>query len=227
MNNKTKNSNFHNFRQKAQRLIYVVGPSSGYANWMQGILTNDMKSADLVVFTGGEDISPDLYNQPPHFTTGPNPYRDAYELKEYNRALKLKKPMIGICRGHQFLCAMAGGILIQDQENPRVYHPMTTEDGKTLIITSLHHQAAYPWGMPKEDYKVIAWADESEYHKGGNDEELTPEDGKEVEIIYFPKIKAYGVQGHPEMMVNSSYPECEETLAYLRNQLDLFIAGKL
>jgi gamma-glutamyl-gamma-aminobutyrate hydrolase PuuD len=219
MKNKNKNKN---------RKIYVVGPSVDYANWCQGTLVNKMEQADLVMFTGGEDVSPELYNQPEHHTTFANPHRDRYEVVAYKRAVELNKPKIGICRGHQFLCAMAGGILIQHQSNPRSFHPIKTVDGETLIITSLHHQAAYPWVLPADEFKILAWANgESEYHFGGNNEELAPVDGKEVEIIHFPKIRAYGIQGHPEMMFGQDHPEIDKTITYLRNQLDLFMADKL
>ena len=43
------------------RKIYVVGYGRSYANWMQGEIVPDMKDADLVLFTGGEDISSELY----------------------------------------------------------------------------------------------------------------------------------------------------------------------
>lgn len=209
------------------RLIYVVGPSNGYANWLQGNLTNNIEKADLVLFTGGEDVSPSLYNQPEHQSTWANPHRDRFEVRMYKRAEELNKHKIGICRGHQFLCAMSGGILIQDQANPRSVHPIETFDGETILITSLHHQAAYPWNMPEDDYKVLAWANESPYHKGGNDEELAPPDGKEIEIILFPKTRSYCIQGHPEMMYGENHPEVKKTINYLQNQLNLFLQDKL
>lgn len=82
-----------------KRKIYVVGNATNYANWMQAELVEDMKNADLVLFTGGEDVSPSLYNSPKHHTTSCSPMRDEYEVKEYKKAKDLGLPCIGICRG--------------------------------------------------------------------------------------------------------------------------------
>lgn len=81
------------------RKIYVVGNSNHYSRWMEGENVLNMMSADLVVFTGGEDVSPDMYGEPHNPTTGCNLQRDRYEQLEFNEALQRKIPMIGICRG--------------------------------------------------------------------------------------------------------------------------------
>ena len=78
-------------------------------------------------------------------------------------------------------------------------HDIATIDKKVFKITSTHHQAAYPYNIPTEDYELIGWTENiSRFHLGGNNEELNP--GKEVEIIYYPKTNDLGIQGHPEMM---------------------------
>lgn len=86
--------------------IYVIGSSTGYARWIEGILTNDMSKADVVVLTGGEDISPAIYNEPiakpSHCYVDKGSTvskRDAFELEEFNRAKLLGKPIWGTCRG--------------------------------------------------------------------------------------------------------------------------------
>lgn len=81
------------------RKIYVVGTSYNYANWMQGEITMNMEEADLVVFTGGEDVSPSYYGASVHPKTYTNEYRDEVEKKAFNKALLLGIPMCGICRG--------------------------------------------------------------------------------------------------------------------------------
>lgn len=203
------------------RKIYVVGPAKGYASWMDGKLINKMEDADLVVFTGGEDINPALYGSPQHSTTHFNNRRDDFEVEEYYKALALQKPMIGICRGLQLLCALNGGLLVQHQQNKRTYHMMETFDGKTLEISSLHHQAAYPYNMKESDYKILGWTNGlSEFHKDGNDQEMNPE--KECEMVLFPKTRSFGIQGHPEML-NDDHP----TITYLKQLLTDFINNKL
>jgi putative glutamine amidotransferase len=209
-----------------KRKIYVVGPQKGYANWMNGELVDTIEKADLVVFTGGEDVSPELYNEPSHPTTGNSPRRDKEEVIEYTKAKALNKSMIGICRGSQFLCVMAGGKLVQHQMNPLNVHSIETLDGKTIDITSSHHQAQYPFLLkPDEEYKLLAWTKGmSKYHFDGVGKELSLIDGKEAEIVYYPKIKALGIQGHPEWMGREEY---KETFNYLDNLLNKHLAEEL
>jgi len=207
------------------RCIYVVGPSIDYADWMQGKLVSSMEDADLVVFTGGEDVSPNLYGDSKHPTTSCNPNRDGYETGIYHQALQLKKPMIGICRGSQFLCVMNGGKLVQHQQNSPYLHLIKTFDDKLLEITSEHHQAAYPWNLKHgEDFKTLAWTNGfSKFHFDGKGNELLYAKEKcEVETIYYPKTKCLGIQGHPEWM-NEGHP----TVVYLQNLLDKFMENEL
>src|SRR6266446_2592686 len=98
---------------KTKRKIYVVGSSRQYANWMQGELVDNIEDADLVLFTGGEDVDPRMYKEPRNPHTGCNLDRDIQEAREFYLANKLKKHIIGICRGSQFTCVMSGGKLVQ------------------------------------------------------------------------------------------------------------------
>jgi hypothetical protein len=42
--------------------VFVVGPSVGYSRFIEDLeLVDDMKDAQVVLFTGGEDINPELY----------------------------------------------------------------------------------------------------------------------------------------------------------------------
>lgn len=178
------------------RKIYVVGNSSHYIRWMEGKEVKNMKDADLVVFTGGEDVHPDMYGEPINPTSGNNIKRDRYEQLEFNEALERKIPMIGICRGSQFLCAMSGGRLIQHQQNPSYMHNIKTYDSKIIEITSTHHQAAYPFDMRKEAYHILGWTKGiSKFHEDGNQEEMNPP--KECEIVHYPETRCLGIQGHP------------------------------
>lgn len=81
------------------RKIFVVGSDDEYANWMQGNITNDIKEAHLVLFTGGEDITSSLYGEKQHPLTYNNLKRDLYEMELYEEALQLGIPCCGICRG--------------------------------------------------------------------------------------------------------------------------------
>lgn len=81
------------------RKIYVVGSIAQYARWMQGVVVSTIEEADLIVFTGGADVDPELYNQPRHSKTCTTAYRDKEETIVFKKALALGKHMCGICRG--------------------------------------------------------------------------------------------------------------------------------
>jgi len=208
-----------------KRKIYVVGHDNGYANWMKGKLVADMKDADLVVFTGGEDVSPELFNEPKHPKAYNSLARDKEETLQFIRAKGLGKKCIGICRGSQFLCIQAGGQLVQHQSNKYSVHPIQTYDNKEFKITSTHHQAQVPYFLKPEQYKMIAWTKGlSDFHENGWQQEIELLEAMEAEIVYYPEIKALGIQGHPEWMDRKVYPESFE---YLDNLLDKFMDNKL
>lgn len=207
------------------RKIYVVGGNKEYASWMQGQVVDNIYESNLVVFTGGEDVSPSLYGEPEHPRTMTNPKRDAREMDMFNTATRLKKHIIGICRGSQFTCVASGGRLVQHQENPLHLHPIQTSDERSVLITSTHHQAMYPYDMVDGDYKVLAWTEGlSKFHENGEQKEISDKPFKEVEVCYFPKTKVLGIQGHPEMLPRSRNAE---TFAYLDELLDNHMKDKL
>lgn len=205
----------------SDRKIYVVGNDREYANWCEGVLTRNMEEANIVLFTGGEDVLPELYGKKKHPTTSFNRMRDAEELMEFKAAREMGKPMLGICRGSQFLCAMAGGTLVQHQSHPYL-HNVTTDDGRTIRVTSSHHQRQYIQGLGPDKAQLIAWAEHlSPYAYGESNNDVLDED-KEVEIAYYPHIKALGIQSHPEW----AYP-CDDEwqftyIAYCRELLNKY-----
>lgn len=210
-----------------KRKIYVVGGDSKYANWCEGDIITKIEDADLVIWTGGSDVDPCFYNEQMGMHTCCNIHRDVFEAKEFRKALALKKPMLGICRGSQFLCVMAGGKLVQHQNSSGGIHPIVTYDDKELKVTSSHHQAMYPWGLGEGNFRVLGWTeDESVIHLDGNDQDMEIPEGKEVEVAYFPKIRALGIQSHPEWMFTNA-PEDATTINYFRDLLDKTINGNL
>lgn len=67
----------------------------------------------LVVFTGGEDVSPCVYGEE-NVGSGPCDFkRDCEEVTLYTIFSKLNVPMAGICRGGQLLNVLNGGKMIQ------------------------------------------------------------------------------------------------------------------
>lgn len=72
---------------------------------------------DGIVLSGGEDIHPKYYK--PEYINVLNPaeineQRDAFEWEVLQKAFSENKPILGICRGLQFVNVFLGGTLIPD-----------------------------------------------------------------------------------------------------------------
>lgn len=215
------------------RKIFVIGGDSGYCNWMQGEIVDKMHQADLVVFTGGSDVSPNLYGEPSHPTTSCDGGRDAREGLQFIDALAMNKKLIGICRGSQFLCVMAGGKLVQDQEMQPYRHDMFTSTVGRIVVSSTHHQAQYPWNLPPDDWELLGCTSRlSSWHHDGKGNEIInapfpkPE-GTEVEVAYYKTINALAIQPHPEHYYASDLSHDKESIKYFQNLLNLHMEGKL
>jgi putative glutamine amidotransferase len=206
--------------------LFVVGGDIGYANWIQPIgfqITSDATKANAFLFTGGEDVNPALYNEPVGRHTYYS-YRDAHEITMFNYAKERNLPMFGTCRGLQFLTVMSGGKLVQDVSHPG-FHPFHTNTGETLPINSLHHQMALVdpnyTNLKEDDYELIGWTDRlSHSHLNGNDQDYQfPSNFKEPEVVFFPKTKSWGVQGHPEMLFRTGKSEYKQTIGFLQDSI--------
>lgn len=184
--------------------VYVVGDGYYYANFIKdAILVSSVQDADIILFTGGEDVTPELYKEKTHPTTYYNADRDLMEVLEYQQSLECKNILHwGTCRGSQFLTVMNGGKLVQNVNNHAMggTHNIKTIDGPEYRITSTHHQMMYPYLLPEEDYEIIAYASpaRSTIYEGSGIE--WKEGYVEPEIVYYPKTNSLCVQGHPEMM---------------------------
>lgn len=155
--------------------------------------------ADVVLFLGGEDVNPSYYNAVPSPQLGAiNQRRDSFEHSVADEAVAQKKPMMGICRGQQFINVYFGGTLYQDlpTECPSdLRHrgtPHTTliePDsrlagimGESTVITNSHHHQAVKVLAP--GFRVAARAT----------------DGT-IESIECDSLPVAGVQFHPESMI--------------------------
>jgi gamma-glutamyl-gamma-aminobutyrate hydrolase PuuD len=156
----------------------------------------------ILVIWGGSDINPDLYNHPHSRTTGPSASRDVAEWALLNRAVELGIPTIGVCRGAQMLCARAGGFLIQDVSNHAgSLHKVLTHTDDEVTVNSIHHQMLA--GLEKVPHELLAWCDtpRSPKYIYRDDKDYVPPEGfKEPELVWFPKIKGFAIQWHPEGM---------------------------
>jgi putative glutamine amidotransferase len=72
-----------------------------------------IRAVDGLVLSGGADIDPARYGEPPHPRTATSPGRDAWELALLHAALAAGRPVLAICRGMQLLNVACGGTLHQ------------------------------------------------------------------------------------------------------------------
>lgn len=162
---------------------------------------NSLETDDVLLVWGGADIHPSLYNKthsPQSGAWGPRPsHRDMIEWNLMLRAKELKIPIIGVCRGAQMLCALAGGYLMQHiNGHAGPNHLVVTNDGQEFMVNSLHHQMMVPantnhtvLASSKERLSDVYW-----------DELNKVDHNQEPELIVFHDVRGFAVQWHPEMM---------------------------
>lgn len=200
----------------SEKSVLIMG-SSIYAKAVKGLfskVTNSVNeffrsphSFGMIMFTGGEDVSPDLYND-----ESPLNYckcaieRDRKEVGVWTHAFKHKVKMTGICRGAQFINVMSGGTLLHHLYGHEMknHNFVSSRHGfdKPIEVNSLHHQMIIP---PKEGF-IIGWSPENlstDAYVGYHDKEVNWP-GPEVEAVLIPHTKCCGVQYHPEMMDEDS-----------------------
>lgn len=79
--------------------VFVVGGNIYYANWIKDVeLTTDLEKAQMVFFTGGEDVDPSFYQCKKHPSTFSNPARDEMEFEVFHN-IRPEQLVIGVCRG--------------------------------------------------------------------------------------------------------------------------------
>lgn len=161
------------------------------------------QAMDAFLFTGGQDVSTSLYGENALPECGaPCGLRDRMEGMLLNAVLKLDKPVLGICRGIQFLNAALGGTLYQDLP--------------TQHASGVEHHQSPPYDIPVHSVTICrntplhALLQTDELHVNSYHHQavrtLSPklkamavsEDGL-TEAVYMPDKKfVWAVQWHPE-----------------------------
>jgi len=167
-----------------------------------------LKKDDVLVVWGGADIWHGYYNKEKsryNYCDSTPSWRDAIEWAMMQRAKELGIPIIGVCRGAQMLCALAGGYLMQHVTGHGGTHNVITHTGETYETNSIHHQMMVPGPAkhevlaqinPKALLSSVYW-----------DENTEVDHQQEPEFIYFNDVNGYAIQWHPEMMG----PNCAAT----------------
>lgn len=181
------------------KTVYIEHTSAAYGALFRSLgfnVTSVFAEADLVCFTGGEDVSPELYGDVKHPYTHNNAYRDEKESKIFKACKELGIPMVGICRGGQFLNVMSGGRMYQHVDRHGGDHEIIdSETGETILVSSTHHQMMM---MGSEGHLVASsnllgkreWYDNEVFKRDVSD--------IDIEVVYYHNTKCLCFQPHPE-----------------------------
>lgn len=167
---------------------------------------------DGFIFSGGEDVDPKFYGEPPSLHIGLFiTERDLIEFALMKQAISAGKPVLAICRGLQVLNVLFGGTLVQDlpaewqnplQHDQKVPREKASHgvrllpesrlsalfDGReSLRVNSLHHQAV----------KKLA---------GGFQAVAVAPDGVVEAVEHEKNDRILGIQWHPESMAAGGDP---------------------
>lgn len=110
-----------------------------------------------LVLAGGADMDPAFFGQADWASRGIDRARDRAELSLLDWFLERRRPVLGICRGHQVANVWAGGDLIQDLGVLTAFHQKASGDlvhlvraeegtwlhslyGSVFPVNSNHHQ---------------------------------------------------------------------------------------
>jgi len=182
----------------------------------------DLTEKGALVIWGGADISPSIYGKRVSKRTHAGQQlskRDIVEVDLAKQAIAIGMPIIGVCRGAQLLCGLAGGHLIQHVNNHGGTHTVVTNDGQEFVTNSIHHQMMYPFDVKHEIRAFMRNALSDVYvDVDDNGKDIHVQVPVEPEYVYFPTVKGYAVQWHPEGM--SIYSEANQyLLSDLRKEL--------
>lgn len=207
--------------------VYIVGTDFSIHDMfrMRGWkVVSSPEEADLIQFTGGEDVSPSLYGQGSHATTRNNSSRDHYESNIFHYYGEKNK--VGICRGGQFLNVMSGGKMWQHVNNHAIggVHDLILTNqapdigNKLFKVTSTHHQ------MMIAGEEGIVWGIANLSTSRESDKEREYGHYDDTEIVFYPHTNSLCFQPHPEY-VNIDH-ECQELYFNLiKNSFDLEVAN--
>jgi putative glutamine amidotransferase len=169
-----------------------------------------LDGADALLLSGGGDVDPVRFGQPPHPELGEvDPQRDALETALYREARARGLPVLAICRGIQLIAVAEGGTLHQHLPDvPGLHqHEQHAPDGQPAHRVRLAGGSRIAAAFGAEAVRV------NSYHHQGVDrppEGLTPtahaDDGLVEALEGDEGPFLLGVQWHPEMSVER-HPE--------------------
>lgn len=182
------------------------GKFSNYVTALTGVGAQAVESLtdiapehyDGLLLPGGGDMDPSYYHEENRCCANIDPELDAAQYAALNGFVKAKKPVLGICRGHQLIHVYFGGSLIQEipawkrhvavNKIDSIHQTTALEDsfiarlyGTCFPTNSSHHQAVK---TPGKGMTSVQWS----------------EHGTVVEASCHETLPVWTVQWHPERM---------------------------
>lgn len=175
------------------------------------ILDEAFDASDGIIFSGGSDVDPALYEAEKLPHCGELcPLRDRMETYLMQRALSEGKPFLAICRGFELMNVMLGGTLYQDiaaEMSKEIFHPQYDKPS-----TKVHDMTLVPGTLLRKTAGLDSFMVNSRHHQGvksvgrGLTISAKAPDGL-VEGLELPGHPlAIAIQWHPESL-SDRYPE--------------------
>ena len=147
----------------------------------------------FIILSGGNNVNPRLYDKNAGFDPDSSIKRDETEKAMIGYAVKNKLPVLGLCRGIQFINVYFNGSLIKDLKGENYNHV-----GITHSLSIVDKKAEKFFG--KKTFKV------NSYHNQGIDKKCLSNELKAfaisddglIEGAFHPRYPIAGVIWHPE-----------------------------
>lgn len=176
------------FKDLGIKVVYVPNGISGPDLYIKEL------SLDGLILSGGNDVIVDRAESEKYKLSA---MRNLQEKKMLNLAIKMKIPVLGICRGMQFINYYFGGAITKDvgavtgspSSHAKTVHPVNIEDArlvsllkkKTTKVNSYHRQGLF--GDQVSPHLRIAARSSAD---------------DVIEALYHPSLPIMGMQWHPE-----------------------------
>ncbi len=192
------------FENKRINLVRVSNFSKDLKNYLKEFKENRISG---IILTGGNSITPSLYESS-EVLDDVSIERDNTEKALLDFAVKNETPVLGICRGFEFLNVYFGGKIRKIENHSAVNHSIKVVDpesvkylGNSAKVNSFHNYGITPEDVSKK-LKVFAAAQDNT-----------------IEGIYHSTLPIAGIMWHPER------PGCDDKFndklvnAFLRRDL--------